>query len=129
MHICSAMLSEAVIADPEWHSWLMFCMQTYQDLYVCYPVHLDIVRGSMAMALKTGVISSSEAAGIVNTTKARGSHHKTSEEVIGLFTLDFHLALTDPEDARAHTLALKFDELAIFDEVTSGVYNEASAEF
>ena len=126
MHILSAVLSEPE-AGPEWRPWLMLGIQTYQDLYVCYPVHLDIIQGYVAMALKTGAMSSSEATEVVEQTKARGRHHKAVEEAVGLFTIDFRLALTDPEDARAHSLALKFGELALFNDVTGGEYTSTAA--
>lgn len=81
---------------------------------------MDVVQGYMAMALKSGALSGSEAAAVVERTKAGGRHHKSTQEAVGSFTIDFGLALTDPDDAKAHSLAVRFDELALFDDITSG---------
>jgi hypothetical protein len=41
--------------------------------------------------------------------------------------MEFNLALRDPHGAKAHSLALRLDELALFDDLRSGDY-EAKIE-
>jgi hypothetical protein len=114
------MLAET--ADPEWHFYFMLCMESYQHLYVCFPVYLDVMQGLLTMAMKNALLSSSEASELMGKIKTRGTHHEAAEEASGSFTIDFGLALTDPDDAKAHNLALRFNELAMFDEIINEDY-------
>ena len=100
----------------------MLSMQMYQDLYVCFPVYENVMQGFLAMAMRSGAISGLEARGLIESLRERGTHHKASEQAVGSFTIDFNLAMTDPDKAKVHILALQFDELAIFDQFTSGEY-------
>lgn len=119
--ILSALISNESDA-PEWWFYFMLCMRIYKELYVCFPIYKDITQGFLAMGLRNGVISSSEARELMEDLMKAGQHHKTVDQVTRSFTIDFDLALTDPDEAKAHNLAMKFDELALFDEVTSGDY-------
>ena len=87
VHVSSAMLSES--ADPSWREWFLICMKMYQDLYVCYPLFLNVIQGYMSMALKVGALTTQEAAEIIEATKARGRHHQDINAPIALFTIDF----------------------------------------
>ena len=100
----------------------MFCIQRYLDLYVCFPIFSDVMRGFLTMALQNGAISSQEVNKIKEQIRVRGAHHKAAEEAIGSFIIDFERALTDPNEAKTHELALKLDELVIFDELMSASY-------
>lgn len=38
----------------------------------------------------------------------RGEHHKIFEQALASFAIDFELALTAPDDAKARNLAMRF---------------------
>ncbi|KAI4158631.1 MAG: hypothetical protein LQ342_007283 [Letrouitia transgressa] len=114
--------------DPDWRFYFALSIRIYQDLYVCFPIYKHIVQGFLAMAMENDAITVSEARNIIEQFEEKGKHHKTSERVVGSFTIDFDLALTKPDDAKAHTLALKFHELSIFDQFTSGEFVNQEVE-
>jgi hypothetical protein len=103
--------------DPQWKDYLMLCLQSYQDLYVCFPVFEDVMQGILAMAIQNEALSSAEAREVMGKLKERGSHHETSEGVVGSFTIDFDLFMTKPDKADVHNVAQRFEEFAIFDEL------------
>lgn len=126
LHLVGAVLTNR--DDPDWRFYFALSIRIYQDLYVCFPIYKHIVQGFLAMAMENDAITVSEARNIIEQFEEKGKHHKTSERVVGSFTIDFDLALTKPDDAKAHTLALKFHELSIFDQFTSGEFVNQEVE-
>jgi len=120
LQISSAMLNNKT--DPEWQFYFNLCLHYFKHLYSRYRVYEDVVQGFLAMAIEQNVMSGSEAREFVDEFKSAGKHHEASECTSGLFTIDFSLALTDRDNAKAHALAQKFEELSLFEELTNGDY-------
>lgn len=68
------------------------------------------------------MLTTREAKTISSELKRRGSHHTDARKSTTNFLADFDLALSQPEEAAAHALAERFDELALFVELTKGDY-------
>ncbi|KAI9152237.1 Notoamide biosynthesis transcriptional activator notL' [Paramyrothecium foliicola] len=111
-----------VLHDSDWRFYFSLCLNYYQDLYVRYPVYKDVLQGFLAKAMDEEMLSSREASAFMNSMRKIGAHHEALHQATALFTIDFNMAMTEPDKAQANALARKFDELAIFYEVTEGDY-------
>lgn len=126
LHVAAAVLDDR--SDPDWRSYFLLSMRINRDLYICYPVFKQITQGTLAMAIKTGAITSSEATSMMKQLEEIGKYHQTSESVVGSFMIDFKLALTNQTEAQAQAMALEFDALSLFDQFTHGEYANLEAE-
>ncbi|TDZ59676.1 Nitrogen assimilation transcription factor nit-4 [Colletotrichum trifolii] len=94
------------------------CILGYQKLQRCYRLAQGIVKGLLSMALREGVVASSEARAIMRDSDEKGRHHPAADAIQAPFVVDLDLAMTDPAAALVDRLAGEFDELAILDEFT-----------
>lgn len=108
--------------DVNWRLYFFLCVRCWQELYVSYPIFSDILHAYLSMALRNGMLTTREAKTISSELKRRGSHHTDARKSTTNFLADFDLALSQPEEAAAHALAERFDELALFVELTKGDY-------
>ncbi|KAK8034192.1 hypothetical protein PG993_009187 [Apiospora rasikravindrae] len=113
----------------EWRFYFRLSLSYLQELYKRYPMWIDVIKATLAMAVDGGNLTSAEALQIIaDVTRQSGQHHLISAQVFNSCIVDFDLAITDPDRARVHELALKFDQLALFDEFTTVVADGAEAE-
>ncbi|TDZ33321.1 Nitrogen assimilation transcription factor nit-4 [Colletotrichum spinosum] len=94
------------------------CILGYQKLQRCYRLAQGIVKGLLSMALREGVVASSEARAIMRDSDEKGRHHPAADAIQAPFVVDLDLAMTDPAAALVDRLAGEFDELAILNEFT-----------
>ncbi|KAK7967895.1 uncharacterized protein PG986_002172 [Apiospora aurea] len=120
--------ADADAAD-EWRFYFRLSLVYLQELYKRYPMWLDVIKAMLAMAVDSGNLTSAEALRIIEAVaRESGQHHLISAQVFSSCIVDFDLAITDPDRARVHELALKFDQLALFDEFTTVVADGTEAE-
>lgn len=114
--------------DAEWRFYFRLSLSYLQELYKRYPMWIDVIKASLAMAVDGGNLTSAEALQIMeDITRKSGQHHGVVEHMFNSCIADFELAMTDPDRARVHELALKFDQLALFDEFTTVVADASEA--
>lgn len=138
LHLCNLLLSDhAGLApskaiedhDINWQFYFLLCLANVRDFYVCFPVYDLISTGVLAMAMRKGVLSGREARMLLVAMRARGQHHPDrSSKTAGSFFLDFDLAITAPAEALAVAVAKDFDELAMFDDLTTGNFEMSTDE-
>mgnify|MGYP000011702277 CR=1 FL=1 len=130
LHVSNAMLLDAADRagrgspqDPDCRPYFLLCLANCRDMYTCFPVFGSVGRGLLAMAMRDGVMDSESAKLLVATLDSRGTHHDpTARRALGTFTIDFALAMREPEHAEAATLARQFDELTLFADLTTGTW-------
>ncbi|GJN71072.1 hypothetical protein PLICBS_005134 [Purpureocillium lilacinum] len=130
LHVSNAMLLDAADRagrgspqDPDCRPYFLLCLANCRDMYTCFPVFGSVGRGLLAMAMRDGVMDSESAKRLVATLDSRGTHHDpTARRALGTFTIDFALAMREPEHAEAATLARQFDELTLFADLTTGTW-------
>ncbi|EFQ27245.1 uncharacterized protein GLRG_01740 [Colletotrichum graminicola M1.001] len=102
---------------------LRACILGYQRLHRPFRLSQGIVRSLLSMALREGLLESSEARAIIKDSNENAKHHRGSDEVQAPFVVDLDLATMNPTAAHVDSLAAEFEELAILNEftvVTSG---------
>lgn len=104
--------------DSDWRLYFLFCIRCWQDLYICYPIFLDTGQAYLSMALREGMLNTSEARSLVAELQQKGGHHEAIKELGTSCLADFDLAMISPDEATAHALAKKFDELAVLADLT-----------
>ncbi|KAK8099938.1 hypothetical protein PG999_010312 [Apiospora kogelbergensis] len=121
LHLTNALMKTVPAADDrdEWRFYFRLSLSYLTELYKRYPIWIDIIKANLAMAVDSGNLTMAEALAIVADVARSGQHHGVVEHVFTSCILDFELALTDQKQARVHQLALKFDQLALFDEFTT----------
>lgn len=126
-------------ASVYWHTCLLFAANTtirdinalvirqhhfqrairgYEDLYRRYPVMMPIVKGLMALAVETRLITGPEAVARVNKLANKTDQPMGWEPTEACFVVDLDLAMKNRELAHVDSLAQRFDEIAMFDEFT-----------
>ncbi len=122
MQVGDAMPSPWSHDEPGGRLYFLLCIRAYLDLYVSYPILWDLMKGFLARAMKHGIMSHGEAKTIMTELERRGTHHKAPEHATSSHIIDYDLAMTDRGAARTRAFAEQFDELALFDEFTTGEY-------
>ncbi|KAK6840748.1 hypothetical protein PG995_015958 [Apiospora arundinis] len=123
LHLTTALMKES--ASPkdkdrdEWRFYFRLSLNYLTELYKRYPMWIDVIKANLAMAVDSGNLAGAEAFAIMADITRKGQHHGIVEHVFTSCIVDFDLALTDSDRARVHELALKFDQLALFDEFTT----------
>lgn len=106
----------------EWRFYFRLSLSYLQELYKRYPMWIDVIKANLVMAVDGGNLTSAEALKIIeDISRESGQHHGIVAHVFTSCIADFELVMTDPDRARVHELALKFDQLALFDEFTTVV--------
>jgi hypothetical protein len=90
-------------------------MDWMKEVVTRYAVIGKAGQAHMSVGLAQGAITSDEARTFMEAIRRKGHHHDLAE--IGLSCIiDFKAAMSSHVDGRAHELAERFDELALFDE-------------
>jgi len=97
---------------------LRTCFLGYQRLHRPFRLSQGIVRSLLSMALRQGLLTSSEARAIIKDSNENAKHHRGSDEVQAPFVVDLDLATMNPTAAHVESLAAEFEELAILNEFT-----------
>jgi hypothetical protein len=117
LHVNHILLHDTKI--PGWQFYLQLCMGWMKAIFVRYAVIGKVAQAHMAIGLEKGIITAGEARSFLADLQQLGRHHDLAE--IGLScVVDFSTAMSSENDGRAQELAQRFDELALFDELTLG---------
>ena len=109
---------------PEWRFYFLLTLCVCIQMYECYPVFITIMKGFLSIAMRERLITSSESRRLLERTNDKGSHHDKTRQPIAAFLLDHDLAMIEPEAGRGQDLAEMFNELALFNEMTTGNLEE-----
>ncbi|KAK1975573.1 hypothetical protein LZ30DRAFT_605329 [Colletotrichum cereale] len=120
LYFANAALREvAYVADNSKKlSELRMCIWGYGRLYRSFRLSQGIVQSLLSMALRKGLMESSEARAIIKDSDEKGKHHRGHDKIRAPFLVDLDLATVDPAVAHVDSLVAEFEELAIFNEFT-----------
>ncbi|KAI0435589.1 hypothetical protein F4803DRAFT_567533 [Xylaria telfairii] len=106
--------------DPNWRLYLLLCIYGYERLRRPYRMSEVVTQGLLTMTMRDTNMSGDEAYKIMEELKGRGLvsvRDDLEEKIRATFMVDLRLALTDPEAARAETLASDFTGMAAFQDL------------
>ncbi|KAI1763894.1 hypothetical protein GGR53DRAFT_520682 [Hypoxylon sp. FL1150] len=115
LYLANAMLKDT--SDPEWRLYLLLCIYGYESLSRPYRISEIIVQGLLSMTMRETDMSGSEAQKIINEIKEgrlENVRNDFEDKIRATFMVDMDLSLQNPEEAKAESLADKFDSLALF---------------
>ncbi|KAM5381974.1 hypothetical protein ACJZ2D_002762 [Fusarium nematophilum] len=122
IHVANAILGDT--KDPAWRFYLLFCIQCYGHLRQSYRFAEAIGRSLLSMTLQRGALSPSEARRMMEQFE-ENRQSSPSDDIRATFMADLNLAMTDPKEASVERLALRFEDIALFQEFTN---QEGSSE-
>ncbi|KAH7470322.1 hypothetical protein FOMA001_g14475 [Fusarium oxysporum f. sp. matthiolae] len=108
-----AMLED--LQDPSWRHYFYLCVRCWQDLYFSYPIFRDVAKAFLSMAMQKDAIAAGEAQNLLRGVDQTGEHHTTPEEAFTSFIFDF--VSERVAEAQIHSMAGRFEETVIFDEL------------
>ena len=104
----------------EWSFFFMLCLASWQDLICKFPVAETISKSLLTMAMRNNLINIQEALGLRSALDMpKESLYSTGGDMQD-FTLDFDLAMTQPDQAQLNSVAEMFSSLALFQAMTEG---------
>ena len=106
-------------AHEDWFFYFRLCVAFWKNAYVCYRPFRLIAQASLAAALQSGALRSNVAIAMIEEISAVGSHHLASDEAVISGLLDPDRAMHNLQDAQMDVVARQFDELIMFDELTT----------
>ncbi|TWU71435.1 hypothetical protein ED733_002481 [Metarhizium rileyi] len=116
MRVSSELIKNAA-TDPDWYFYFRLCLSFWKDTYVSYRPFRLIAQANLAAALQSGALRSNVAVAMMEEISATGRHHVASDEAVIRGLLDFDRATKNLEEAQIVTVARRFDELILFDEL------------
>ena len=123
MHISNILLAHS--DRQSWHDYFSLCMSFWVDSIPSFPVLADIAQGCLSLALLNGNRSKEEAQKLKQAL-VNVSGHCTLRKVSSSVIVDFDRAVAHGDSYRAYEIAQKFDDFAMFDELTTGRANPSS---
>jgi hypothetical protein len=125
VQLCDAVLTLRTRQNPiDRRAYFLLCIRTFVDLHVSFPVFSEMAKGFLARAMRDGMMSSEEAKALRGILERHGAHHLLPEKLVSGIIIDFETAARNPENATARILAERFDELAVHDEFTTGIFED-----
>jgi hypothetical protein len=122
---CAAMLVGATLLkdmdDKMWRFYFMLCLGYWREAVPSYPVFSQVVLANLSMALQRGAMSTSEANSIRDEFQAMRRPYEVAD-VASSSIMDFEQALSSETGSRIHELAERFEEMTMFDALTTGDY-------
>ncbi|KAG7406817.1 hypothetical protein Forpi1262_v018195 [Fusarium oxysporum f. sp. raphani] len=103
---------------PEWHFYLSFWIQCYENLRRSYHFAEAIGRSLLSITLQRRDLSVDEARHIMQQFE-ENRLNSSSEDIRATFMAELNLSMMDPEEATVESLANKFEDIALFREFTS----------
>ncbi|KAI0016238.1 hypothetical protein F4780DRAFT_773036 [Xylariomycetidae sp. FL0641] len=106
--------------DPEWRNYVTMCIYGYECLVRPYRISESIGQGLLTMTMRNKNMSGTEALQIMRDLQRRGLHNVGKEiegKIRAPFMADLDLAQTDPESASVETMADKFEDLVLFQDL------------
>ncbi|KAF6821119.1 C6 transcription factor [Colletotrichum plurivorum] len=104
--------------DPQWRSYFLLCIRCCRDLYASYPVFRNIVQAFLSMAMQKDALTAHESKEIMEWVEDNGCHNAKGIESFTTFIFDPTSAAAS--ESQINAMALKFDEMILLDEFTTG---------
>jgi hypothetical protein len=118
MHVGTTMLKGT--EDLTWPFYLRLCFAYWKSAALNYPVLSQVASASLAVALRVGALTASEAYAINKDMQTLVRHHEEGLAVIAnTSVIDFDHNLVEIEGFRVFELAQSLDELTMFEEWTT----------
>ena len=116
MHMANVILAHSGFES--WRTYFLLCMRFWVDATASFPVLADIAQGYMSLAVQNGGLSTLEARRLQKVLAKKGRRHEAGE--FSSVIVDFDGSVERGAFYRANELAERFNELAMFDELTTG---------
>lgn len=95
-------------------------MESYEILYARFPVIIVIVKGLMAMAISGKLVTRQEGYEFVQKLRDSGAHRvQITDRTDAAFVVDLDRSAADKEGGNLDRLAVKFDEMEMWDAFTT----------
>jgi hypothetical protein len=107
-------------SDPDWLFYFQLCFKFWKEAYVCYRPFRQIAQACLAAALELQALSSDTAATMLEEIADLGHHHVAVDEVVVGGILNVNRGPQSMEDSKIVTFAKRFEDLQMFDELTTG---------
>ncbi|KAF1975215.1 hypothetical protein BU23DRAFT_458985 [Bimuria novae-zelandiae CBS 107.79] len=138
-HTALLYVFNAVVKDqtnPHWQFYFWLCLDCYSKLYICFPVMEGIVQSLLAIAVKYGAMTKTNAVSAMQDRfyrdgagkRARRRRGEPREGQRGTWMVDLDLAVRDRDAADVHTLIAKFEDMDMFDEFTRNLESSDSSD-
>jgi hypothetical protein len=105
---------------PDWLVYFRLCFKYWTDTYFSFPSFRLIAQANLTVALEHGVLDRDTANAMMDDITSAGKHHKAADEAVISGLLDYDLATKSLQEAQMVTIARRFDELILFDELITG---------
>jgi hypothetical protein len=112
--------------DSKWYVYFWLCCRFWKDAYRCYRSFRLIAQANLAAALQSGVLRGDSAKATLEEISNVGKHHMASYEAVIKGLIDFDLATRTLQEAQMDTIARRFDELLLFEELTTGALDSTT---
>lgn len=120
LHVANGALQDK--SDPQRRAYFMLTLNSYTDLFIPFRVSKGIVKSLLSMALRLGVMQTTEALTMINRIHTLAIHDTNLERERANFVIDMNLANMDRQSARLDILSNNFDELVLFGELMESGY-------
>ena len=107
-------------SDADARPLFLFCVRYWRDLYICYPMFIEVAKAYLSMAIRDDLLTTKEATQLIDEVGLQGQHHDTTEQPIINFIADTDLVYDDPKEAEASRLARRFAQLGLFQDIIEG---------
>lgn len=120
MYVANAALKSP--SDDNWKSYFVLCIRGYSKLAASFRFASGLAQGLLGMALDVGAISHDEALILNCELRYEATRYGYFKDTVQGFTLDLNLAQSNQKAARVEELIDKFEEITLFNELTTGIY-------
>ena len=108
------------ICREEWRFYFLLCLVSWQDLISKFPVAETASKSLLIMAMRNNLVNIQDIRCLRNALHGPKESRCNTGENIQDFTIDFDLAVTQPEEAQLNSVAEMFNDLALFHTMTEG---------
>jgi hypothetical protein len=118
----SLQVSNAVLNIPDhsdWHFYFSLCMRYWKECAICFPAAIELAQATLTLALSRGRMTGQEASTFIESILEQTKHHDMTEISTVSAIIDFELAMSSKVDIRSNALAKRFNELVMFNELTT----------
>lgn len=116
--LCTAMLTD--LQDPLRRQYFLLVLHYWKEMHLCYPVFFDMAKGFLALAIRRKFMSSDDAQRLLQEFGQSAGMSGLSEPEQPTTSVDLRSIMPEStaSDVRMHDMALEFDDLVMFEELT-----------
>ncbi|KAH8671613.1 hypothetical protein BX600DRAFT_434712 [Xylariales sp. PMI_506] len=121
LHIMHVVLRDTSSAEGQF--FIKQCMGWMIETFARYPAIGKAAQAHMTIGITEGTVTSAEAHAFIEELQRRGWHHNLAN-IAASYVVDFDKAMLSRSDGRVQNLAERFEELMLFEKLTTGEYDK-----